>query len=101
MFEWLTGQKWVVVKTFQIGIRYGYTDGRAFIHLHESNKGKRKLSFTASLSIPGDKLKGMCTRSEIYNTRIYRWLSGRIDPEISTYNTVPEEDTANALRGKI
>jgi hypothetical protein len=36
--------------------------------------------------------------NEIYHMRLLPWLSGRKDSEISSFETVAQDDTVNALR---
>ena len=106
MFTWLFGPKeqWRLVKTFEESVERRLTneDGTAYFHLFESSKGNRRVEFRCSLSHSStSEFAENMKRLNIYQQRIYRWEMGRYDPDIPTYNSVPEEETANALRGKI
>lgn len=100
----LRREKWVPVKTITLDkIKYGAVgDGKLWIHLHESDKGNRKIETVCSFSeIPQEKLDEFLRSRDFYQTKIYRWLNGRYDPEIPRYSDISEEDTANALRGSV
>ena len=106
MFTWLFGPKeqWRLVKTFEEEVerRPLKEDGTAYFHLFESSKGNRRVEYSCSLSYSNkiDLVENM-KRLNIYQQRIYRWEMGRHDPDIPSYSSIPEEETANALRGKI
>jgi len=106
MFNWLFGPKehWRLVKTFTQKVCRSSPDenGIAYYHLFESNKKNRRVEFNSTLyySMSEQRERSMKNLS-IYQEKIYRWECGRVDPEIPTYNEIPEEDTANVLRGKI
>jgi hypothetical protein len=77
-------------------------DVTVFVHFYESNKGNRKIDLGCSLSDAEDQmLERYIKTTQLYQVRLVRWLSGRLDPEIPTYNQIGEEDTANLLRGKV
>lgn len=103
----LQKDKWAHVTTLQVDAwsRDGRkTHGYVYMHLYESLKGKRKVRFTSTfgeLSLSSEELTMFSTATEIYQTRVIRWLSGRYDPEIHRYSEIQEEDTLNALRGKV
>ena len=109
MFSFFKREKWAHVKTStQTGITYALgqphekKDGKIFIQFFESNKGNRRIELACSFSEVGqEKIDEYVRSSEIYQTRIVRWLAGRRDPEIPTYFQIGEEDVANALRGKV
>ena len=106
MFTWLFGPKeeWRLVKTFEESIERRLTkeDGTGYFHLFESSKGNRRVEFQCSLSHTSPiSLAENMKRLDVYQKKIYRWEMGRHDPEIPSYSSVPEEETANALRGKI
>ncbi len=104
MFSFLKREKWAQVKTISVdGITYGPDKGgKIFIHLFESDKGNRKIESMCSFrDAPQEKIDDYVKASDIYQTKLFRWLNGRRDPEISTYSEIGEEDTANALRGKV
>ena len=104
MFDFLKRQKWELVKTFKLvkpaGSHGSYT---YHIHCYESSKGNRRVEYV----IDGNKYdphkgdKTWILTTDLYQMQILRWLSGRRDPEISTYEQIPEEDTANFLKGKV
>lgn len=80
----------------------GSRDETLYIHLYESSRGRRKYELSLSCSgFTDDKLEKFFPTTPIYNNQIRRWLAGRHDPEIPVYSQLGEEDTANALRGKI
>jgi hypothetical protein len=105
----LRREKWVIVRTmtgtgitFAAGQPHEKKDGKIYVHLYESNKGRRKIESVYSFSgVPQHKIDEYVKGTETYNKQLLRWLSGRYDPEIPRYSDIGEEDTANALRGKI
>jgi len=104
MFSFFKKEKWAQVKTLTIdNIKWGTeSGGKIFIHLFESDKGNRKMTSACSFhEAPQEKIDVYIKSGEFYQTKILRWLNGRRDPEISTYSEIGEEDTANALRGKV
>ncbi len=107
MFSWFKRQHWKLVKTFHNNVIHIDRDKKetnqiVYYHLFESDEGKRKvkydISYFYSSPVP---LKTMAQRYKIYQEKIYRWEEGRLDPDIPTYDQIPEEDTANVLKGKI
>jgi hypothetical protein len=90
MFNWFRKEKWAQLKTVTLsGISWGAdtpsakTGGSIYIHLFESDKGNRKIDVACSfVGVPDE------------NT--LRYVKG-----IPRYSDIPEEDTANALKGKI
>jgi hypothetical protein len=107
--SFLQPEKWLLVKTFTESVesisrvtKLSVLSGTVFIHLYESNKGCRRIDYATTLpSLVDDRLKDYVYSSELYNTQIVGWLSGRRHPTIPTYNSIPEEDTVNALKGKL
>lgn len=101
----LTKEKWRIVKTIVEVVQI--LDGPSrqynfYLHLYESNKGNRKC--VVNSTIPKERIRSsayMPEQLDIYQNKIHRWVNGRYDPDILSYNQVPEEDTANALRGTI
>ena len=91
-------EKYVLVKTFKTNNNtYTY-----HIHLYETISGKRKAEFKCDGNTYYiDRRDGWLKKQDIYQLKIYRWLEGRMDPEIPRADQVPEEDTANYLKGKI
>ena len=72
------------------------------IHLFESDKGNRKAEYTCNGNKYNINIKdGWLKTTDLYQTKIYRWLSGRKDPDIPGYDQIGEEDTANYLKGTI
>jgi hypothetical protein len=105
-FKRKSPEKWVLVKTHQLDIthtvRDAVTRGKLYIHLFESEKGNRRIENACSfVGYPQMEVDAYVQTLEIYQTGIYRWLSGRVDPTIPTYSQIPEEDTANILKGSI
>jgi len=95
MFENLfKRQKWGLVHTFLLNNYRSY-----YIHCFESNLGNRKIECHEDGKIR--KIDTDFKSSELYQRRIYRWLKGRRDLEIPTYDQIPEEETANFLKGII
>jgi hypothetical protein len=77
-------------------------NGILYIHLYESDRGNRRYDLQASVDTKDtNMIDDYFKKSSLYQTKIYRWLQGRRDPSIPTYNQIPEEDTADALRGSI
>jgi len=109
MFSFFKKEKWALVKTISgggiiwaEGFPHAKTDGKIYIHLYESSKGNRKIESVCSFSeVPRNKIDEYVKSTETYNRQILRWLSGRYDPEIPRYTDISEEDTVNALRGKV
>ena len=103
MFSWVKAirQKWALVKTFKID-RGAYDAKVYYIHCYESNAGNRKIECFLDGNPYDYKLKNRwLPTTELFQTKIYRWLNGRRDPDIPTYNSISEEDTINFLKGKI
>jgi len=104
MFSFFKREKWALVKTVtSTDISWhDEKDGKVFVHLFESDKGNRKIEATCSfVGVPQSKIDDYVRSRDRYQTHIYRWLNGRYDPEIPRYSEIGEEDTANALRGKV
>ena len=89
-----------MVKTFkQAHGQYSYI---YHIHLFESDKGNRKAEYICDgEKYDINKKDGWLKTSDLYQMKIYRWLSGRKDPDIPAYDQTSEEDTANYLRGAV
>jgi hypothetical protein len=76
--------------------------GFLYYHLFESDRGNRKVTFSCTISdIPEKRLESRAKEFPLYQTKIYRWLMGRRDPEIPSYKDTEIEDTFNALKGKM
>ncbi len=108
MFSWfktfIKEQHWRLVKTIEhpISITGSNEKGILFFHLFESDIGNRKISLATTISgFNSDTLKEQTARLNIYQTKIYRWEMGRVDPDIPRYDQVPEEDCMNVLKGSI
>lgn len=96
------GEKFFLVKTEIYDLKRGHEKGNIFLHFYESSSGKRKFDMATTFQDQDEKDVWKFVKStKTYNNRILRWLSGRYDPEIPRYRDISEEDTANALRGKI
>ena len=91
----------MVVKTFTIPLKYAGFNEVGYIHCSESARGERSVSIisTGAGSV-SDHCISAVQRSEFYQTRIVRWLSGRRDTEIPTYSEISQCDLANALKGE-
>lgn len=93
-------RKWHYVKEFKVPFRFDYTDGYIYIHLYESDRGKRKFEISTThqtLAISAARKKILET--ELYHERIVRWLAGRHDAEIPKFSECDADDTFNVLRG--
>ena len=106
MFSFFKKQKWVLVQTITMDAIQWKKDpgGKVFIHLYESDKGNRKIESACTFNdaeLDQEKIDSFIKSQEVYQVKIHRWLSGRYDPEIPRYSEINEEDTFNALRGKI
>ena len=77
-------------------------DGLLYIHLYESDRGNRRYDLQISVDARDkNMIDNYFKKSSLYQTKIYRWLQGRRDPTIPSYSQIPEEETADALRGSI
>ncbi len=97
LFKFLKLEKWELVKSFKIpSYRCTY-----FIHLFESNRGSRRIE----CNLDGDDYDinslDFIKRHDVYQLQIYRWLQGRMDPQIPRYDQISEDDTANYLKGSV
>jgi hypothetical protein len=119
MFAWFTNlfrrEQWRLVATVSDPDEYAhYTVNRIgerkdrgrfsfFYHLFESDRGNRRVEIAHTLTTASRNYDATKTakNSEFYHTKIYRWEQGRYDPDIPRYSEVPEEDTANALKGTL
>lgn len=104
MFSFFKKEKWALVKTLDYpGITWGTsTGGVIYIHLFESEKGNRKIETACSFSeATQEKIDAFVRGSALYQKKLFRWMEGRYDPEIPRYSEIGEEDTVNALRGKV
>lgn len=72
-----------------------------FCHLYESDIGSRKVKNISTSLKHNSKPDIMAESFTEYQRTIIRWLAGRHDPDIPSYNDIPEEDTISELRGKI
>lgn len=102
-------ERWALVKTitggkviWAEGQPHEKKDGKVYVHLYESNKGNRKIESACSFpEVSQEKIDAYVESTDTYQTKLVRWLAGRYDPEIPKYSEISEEDTANALRGKV
>ena len=114
MFGWLKlrpKENWRLVKTFSVSATFTFhnkirKDEKVYYHLFESDRGRRKIDIESTMNIvvdpyDGNKLQRMAEKLPFYQEKIYRWKQGRRDPDIPTYDQVPEEDTVNILKGKV
>lgn len=104
MFSFFRKEKWALVKSVTSNkITWGKEkDGIVSVHLFESDKGNRKIECICSFpDVPQDTIDNYVKSTEYYHKTLYRWLAGRYNPEIPRYSQIGEEDTANALRGKV
>lgn len=102
MFRWFKREDWRLVKTISRDVKHDRVSGKLYFHLFESDKGNRKVEIKTTLELPSYiNLTDSAKRFDVYQEKIYRWEHGRYDPDIPRYNQIPEEETANALKGKI
>jgi hypothetical protein len=97
-------ENWRLVKTIPFPISFDGKNGKIYYHLFESNYKNRRIEVMCTLVFPAYAhidVESEARRFDIYQEKIYRWEKGRIDPEIPTYDQVPEEETVSVLRGKI
>lgn len=103
MFDFFRKQKWALVKTIKTG--HPGTSNIYHIHCFESSIGNRRIEFVLNGEEydPHEKknTRVWILTTDLYQTQLYRWLNGRRDPEFPTYDQLPEEDTANFLKGKV
>ena len=75
-------------------------EGDIFYNLFESNKGNRRVKIGCTIvKLNKYGMEQFAESTTMYHTQIYRWLAGRNDPEIPSYNEIDEEETADYLRG--
>jgi len=100
-FNLFKKEKWVHVKAFKIERQL--TSHHVYhIHCFESDKGNRRAEYV----LDGEpyninRKNNWLVTTDLYQMQIYRWLNGRKDPEIPTYEQIGEDDTANFLKGKV
>ena len=105
-------QKWRLCKIIEAptGLSWGNMDGpdadrkqgRILYTLFESDKGKRRCKISSTIrECPVDKAEEYAMSTKFYQTKIYRWLAGRSDPEIPRFNEIDQEETMHQLRGTI
>lgn len=101
--QWLSKEKWRLVKTITRGVKVRESEqsGEFYFHLFESNKGNRKLEVGHTFSFHSSQNMFIAKQLDVYHETVYRWLKGRYDPSIPSYHSAPEEDTINALKGSI
>ena len=103
LWNFLTMTEWRLARTIELSVKYMSMSGKIYFHCYESNKGARRVEISTTLRsfYYGDTPESVAKVTEIYNSRIRRWLDGRYDPEIPRYSEIPADDTANALKGTI
>lgn len=92
-------ENWLLVKSYDLTLKKS-TD-KVWFHLFESNKSNRKATIEYNRFKYDDELEELAKNTDLYQETIYRWLKGRINPDIPTYNQVPEEEVIVKLKGKI
>jgi len=102
MFDFFKREKWTLVKTFKIDRPTPTGNYVYHIHCYETDKGNRKVEYVLN-GEPYDIKKPniWLPTTDFYQMQLLRWLNGRRDPEIPTYEQLGEEDTANFLKGKV
>jgi len=121
IFKWLftkkPAEKWSLVETIILKNEVQITGAdtpkeekkHVYIYLFESEHGKRR--FTCHCNKPKGyrgtekevivALYGYIPSTEIYRNRIKRWLLGRRDPKIPTYNQVADVEHIEMIQGAI
>jgi succinate dehydrogenase flavin-adding protein (antitoxin of CptAB toxin-antitoxin module) len=98
-------ESWRLVKTITEHVQAAdapFQKGKLYYHLFESSRGARRADIQTTIKSLSDReTEENAKRFEVYQEKIYRWISGRYDPDIPNYSSVPEDDAVNALRGKI
>jgi hypothetical protein len=95
-------EHWQLVKTISISVSYYNKKGKVYYHLFESNIRNRKTEIKCSIDMPSYlDLEEEAKRFDTYQEIIYRWEKGRVDPDIPTYDQIPEEETVAILKGKV
>lgn len=96
---WFNKKKWGHCKTFKIDHRYNYRDGWIYIHLYESKTGNRRFEVGSThKELSNWSARRHVIKTELYHERVVRWLGGRHDTEIPSYQERAVDDTANALK---
>jgi hypothetical protein len=102
LFKRAPKEDWRLVKSYSAEITYRQADHKLYYHLFESNRKNRKVDIQCTFTVPSYMdLKDESKKITLYQEKIYRWEMGRRDPDIPTYDQIPEEETANFLKGKI
>ena len=102
IWDVVTRSNWRLVKTVELSVRYTGSNGKIYFHCYENQRNKRRIELSSTLTMYyGDTLESIVSKTEMYNSRIRRWLDGRYDPDIPRYSDIPAEETANALKGTI
>ncbi len=102
MFSWLKSkpkEQWCLVRTITVPVSHSARKGKLYYHLYESDRKNRKVEFACT--IPEVDAEKSGKHFDVYHETIYRWLQGRIDPEIPRYDQIHEEDVVNVLKGKV
>jgi len=109
MFGLFKKTNWRLVATYELtnGFQWGseengFTKGKIFYHLFESECGQRRTQIRTTIyDANKHKIEEFATSTEFYHKKIYRWLSGRSDPDIPRYSEIDQEETMHGLRGTI
>jgi hypothetical protein len=105
LFRLQPPEDWRLVKSIEMVV--WKTDkpedkGSLYFHLFESNRKNRKIEYTCTVKdVTQETVEATAKRFDVYQKKIYRWVNGRLDPEIPTYEETEVEDTFNKLKGKI
>jgi hypothetical protein len=98
--SWFKRENWGHCATFKIQHQFEYINGYIYIHLYESEIGKRKFVVGSTHQKLKDRnARKEALKSDFYHERVVRWLGGRHDMEIPKYTERAEDDTVNALKG--
>ena len=101
-FGWFKKKEWKLVATIKspVGFSVRSVRGDYYFYLYESNTGHRRYEAKPTIEVGMNSFNEYVKRSDMYLTKIHRWLEGRHDPDIISYSEVAEEETIHALKGK-
>jgi hypothetical protein len=106
MFSWVKllkkppAENWRLVKTVtESNATYDNKTLVVYLHLFESDRGNRRVEAASTITVPD--LDNQIKKLAIYQSIVFPWLHGRVNPEIPRYSEIPEEETVAMLRGKV
>jgi hypothetical protein len=85
-------EQWKLVKSIKLEIVRNKTDeGKFFYHLHESDRGNRKVDYTCTFPVINSKrssLHQLAITFDDYHEQVYPWLQGRYVAVIPSFAEV-------------